>query len=212
MDQTQTPRFISRFEPLLYVPAFTQKDFQSTNLSTQDSHTGNLPEDLGQLQYGVHNSSLNQNNLYTQRQCTTKTPPHTRGVGTQPIQNNHLTLEGFQHQLHLSLEGAKHNPNLSLEGANHHSKINLYTRGIPQIRRVNNQVITKTTNNLFSQKHRSYREDRMIQLKCRKQSVLNKENHLGKSPNRYRIFRPKTNSQKTIFFEITNTLNREQEF
>ena len=42
MDQTQTPRFVSRFEPLLYVPAFTQKDFQSTNLSTQDSHTGNL--------------------------------------------------------------------------------------------------------------------------------------------------------------------------
>ena len=42
MDQTQTPRFVSRFEPLLYVPAFIQKDFQSTNLSTQDSHTGNL--------------------------------------------------------------------------------------------------------------------------------------------------------------------------
>ena len=39
---TQTTRFISRFEPLLYVPAFTQKDFQYTNLSTQDSHTGNL--------------------------------------------------------------------------------------------------------------------------------------------------------------------------
>ena len=42
MDQTQTTRFVSRFESLLYVPAFTQKDFQSTNLSTQDSHTGNL--------------------------------------------------------------------------------------------------------------------------------------------------------------------------
>ena len=27
MDQTQTPRYVSRFEPLLYVPAFTQKDF-----------------------------------------------------------------------------------------------------------------------------------------------------------------------------------------
>ena len=42
MDQTQATRFVSRFEPLLYVPAFTQKDFESTNLSTQDSHTGNL--------------------------------------------------------------------------------------------------------------------------------------------------------------------------
>ena len=25
--QTQTQRYVSRFEPLLYVPAFTQKDF-----------------------------------------------------------------------------------------------------------------------------------------------------------------------------------------
>ena len=27
VDQTQTTRYVSRFEPLLYVPAFTQKDF-----------------------------------------------------------------------------------------------------------------------------------------------------------------------------------------
>ena len=26
-DQTQTPGYVSRFEPLLYVQAFTQKDF-----------------------------------------------------------------------------------------------------------------------------------------------------------------------------------------
>ena len=36
MDQTQTPRYVSRFEPLLYVPAFTQKDFHYI------VHTGNL--------------------------------------------------------------------------------------------------------------------------------------------------------------------------
>ena len=34
VDQTQTPRYVSRFEPLLYVPAFTQKDFHY--MSTQD--------------------------------------------------------------------------------------------------------------------------------------------------------------------------------
>ena len=34
VDQTQTPRYILRFEPLLYVPAFTQKDFHY--MSTQD--------------------------------------------------------------------------------------------------------------------------------------------------------------------------------
>ena len=27
VDQTQTPRYVLRFEPLLYVPASTQKDF-----------------------------------------------------------------------------------------------------------------------------------------------------------------------------------------
>ena len=27
VDQLQTRRYVSRFEPLLYVPAFTQKDF-----------------------------------------------------------------------------------------------------------------------------------------------------------------------------------------
>ena len=27
VDQSQTPKYVSRFEPLLYVPAFTQKDF-----------------------------------------------------------------------------------------------------------------------------------------------------------------------------------------
>jgi len=46
VDQTQTPRYVSRFEPLLYVPAFTQKDFHysvHTGLPTQGTST----EDLG---------------------------------------------------------------------------------------------------------------------------------------------------------------------
>ena len=43
---------------------------------------------------------------------------------------------------------------------------------------------------------------------CGKQSVLIKENHLGKTLNRYRIFRPKTNSQKTIFFELKTLLKQ----
>ena len=34
VDQSQTPRHVSRFEPLLYVPAFTQKDFYY--MSTQN--------------------------------------------------------------------------------------------------------------------------------------------------------------------------------
>ena len=34
MNQSQTPRYISRFDSLLYIPAFTQKDFHY--MSTQD--------------------------------------------------------------------------------------------------------------------------------------------------------------------------------
>ena len=48
VDQTQTPRYVSRFMPLLYVPAFTQKDFHNivhTGLPTQ----GTSAEDLGNI-------------------------------------------------------------------------------------------------------------------------------------------------------------------
>ena len=60
----QIIRYVSRFEPLLYVPAFTQKDFHyivDTGLPTQGTST----EDLGNtnLEYTTHLS--NNNNLYT---------------------------------------------------------------------------------------------------------------------------------------------------
>jgi len=40
--QTQTQGYVSRFEPLLYVPAFTQKDFYYPlyDLSQKDLHRG----------------------------------------------------------------------------------------------------------------------------------------------------------------------------
>jgi len=46
VDQSLTTKYVSRFEPLLYVPAFTQKDFHyivHTGLLTQGTST----EDLG---------------------------------------------------------------------------------------------------------------------------------------------------------------------
>ena len=33
----------------LYIPAFTQKDFKSTSLSTKDSHKGNLHRGFGAI-------------------------------------------------------------------------------------------------------------------------------------------------------------------
>ena len=54
----------------------------------------------------------------------------------------------------------------------------------------------------------------MIWLKCGKQSVLNKENHLGNLQIDTEILDQKQIPKKTIFFEIKNTLkiNEDQIF
>ena len=52
VNQTQTPKYVSRFELLLYVPAFTQKIFHYVH-----THKGTFTKEL-QIQPGVHNSSL----------------------------------------------------------------------------------------------------------------------------------------------------------
>ena len=64
VDQTQTPRYVSRFEPLLYIPAFTQKDFHyivHTGLLTQ----GIPIEDLGNTTLEYTTPLSNKYNLYT---------------------------------------------------------------------------------------------------------------------------------------------------
>ena len=80
VDQSQTQRYVSRFEPLLYVPALTQKDFHYNvhiGLPTQGTST----EDLGNTTLEVHNSSLKQ-----------QQPLHNR-QGTKPHKIN-LSIEG----------------------------------------------------------------------------------------------------------------------
>ena len=63
MDQTQTTRYVSRFEPLLYVPVFTQKDFHfDIGPSTKEPPPRNYNFTLG-----VHYSTLKYNHLYTKR-------------------------------------------------------------------------------------------------------------------------------------------------
>jgi len=84
----------------LYVPAFTQKDFQSTNLPHRTPTQGTSTEDLGQQQPGVHNSSLNYKHnlsLEARHKATTNTTSHKRGRHLANT-TNHLTLEGFQHK------------------------------------------------------------------------------------------------------------------
>ena len=82
MDQTQTPKYVSRIEPLLYVPTFTQKD---SIMSTQDPHTGNLHR--GICMYKVRS---------TQLLSPTQPPLHKR-QGTKPKQC-HLYTRGIKAQ------------------------------------------------------------------------------------------------------------------
>ena len=62
MDQTQITRYVLRFEQLLYVPAFTQKDFYY--VYTGPSTNGPSPRNYNST-LRVYYSSLKYNHLYT---------------------------------------------------------------------------------------------------------------------------------------------------
>ena len=75
VDQIQTPRYVSRFELLLYVPAFTQKDFHyivHTGLPTQGTST----EDLGNTTLEYTTPLSDNHNLYRRG----KAQSHTRST------------------------------------------------------------------------------------------------------------------------------------
>ena len=102
MDQTQSTRYILRFEPLLYILAFTWKDFHYT--STQDFLHREPPMRIWQIQLGVPNSSLQQHNLYT-RGMAQQLSPLIRGIRLKTKQQpqSPLHLEGYQHNFHTQL-------------------------------------------------------------------------------------------------------------
>jgi len=55
VDQMQTPRYVSRFKPLLYIPVFTQKYFHYVH--TEPFTKGHPPRNYNSI-LGVHNSSI----------------------------------------------------------------------------------------------------------------------------------------------------------
>ena len=117
----------------LNVPAFTQKDFESTNLSTEDSHTGNLHQGFGATTTG-------STQLLSQLQIQ---PLHKR-LGTKPPISITSQLEGWA-------QSQTTNQPLT-RGIGHKvttPQINLYPRGITQSRRVYNLVIKRPQTNLF---------------------------------------------------------------
>jgi len=132
VDQTQIPRYDSRFEPLLYVPAFTQKDFHYI-LKTGHPTQGASTEDLGNtiLEY---TTPLSKQQPLHKRQGT---KPHKinltiEGYDTKPNNNNHLSLEGYRHNLH-----------------NH-----LYTREITQSKERLQLLVVSTTTNQYSSQNK----------------------------------------------------------
>jgi len=77
VDQLQTSRYISRFEPLLYIPVFSQKDFHYVH--TGPPTQGTSTEEFDNYKLGVLNSSLQQNNLYTRGKPQQQSPLHLEG-------------------------------------------------------------------------------------------------------------------------------------
>ena len=108
MDHTQIPIYVSRFEPLLYFLAFTQKDihYVHTRPSTKGPPLSNYNSTLG-----VHSSSLKHNH------------PYTRGIGTKP-NHNHLYIRGIRHKAKTQTQLPLHKRVGHKPNHNH-----LYTRG-----------------------------------------------------------------------------------
>ena len=96
VDQSQTTRYILMFEPLLYVPAFTQKDFHY-NVHTGLPIQGTSTEDLGNTNL-EHTTPLSNNNndLYTRGKALSHTRSTlNRGIDTKPTLSPHT--RGIRH-------------------------------------------------------------------------------------------------------------------
>ena len=98
VDQTQIPRYISRFESLLYVFAFTQKDFHYVH--TGPPTKGTSTEEFAIIKLGVHNSSLSPTQPPLHKRQSTKpkqqSPLLKRDKGTKPkLNHNHLQTRGI---------------------------------------------------------------------------------------------------------------------
>jgi len=83
VDHTQTPRYVWRFEPLLYVPVFTQKDFHYVHIGPPTK--GTSTEEFVITKLGVHNYSFQHNHLYIRGKTQRQNNDHlyTRGIKAQ---------------------------------------------------------------------------------------------------------------------------------
>ena len=126
MDQSQTQRYVSRFEPLLYVPAFTQKDFHyivHTGLPTQGTST----EDLGKYSQKYTTPLSNKFNLYTRGKAQLQSPLHLEGWAlSQKIITSHQRDKAQSQHSNNHLYTQR-----DTKTTKHNLHNHFYTRGIP---------------------------------------------------------------------------------
>jgi len=88
VDQTQTTRYVSRFEPLLYVSAFTQKDFHYVHTGPPTKGTSTEEFAITNLEYTTPLSNTTTSTQEVRNKAKTQSPLHKRD-GHKP-NFNHL--------------------------------------------------------------------------------------------------------------------------
>ena len=108
VDQTQTPRYVLRFEHPALRPRLHTEGF-SLYHPYRTSHTGNLHWGFSKYKIGVHNSSLQQTQPLHKRQDTTQITSTLWGIGTQSNKyqphTRGIRLKATTQQSPLHLEG-----------------------------------------------------------------------------------------------------------
>ena len=91
MDQTQIPRYVLRFEPLLYVPALHRR---ISTTSTQDLPQRELHRGICNYKVRVYNSSLDTTTSTQEARhiATTQSPLHKRDKAQSQSKGNITTL------------------------------------------------------------------------------------------------------------------------
>ena len=96
MDQTQTPTYVSRFEPLLYVPAFTQKDFHYVHTGPPTKGTYTVKFTIANLEYIAPLSNITTSTQEVRHKAKTQSPLHKRDGHKVKLQSHLHKRDGHK--------------------------------------------------------------------------------------------------------------------
>jgi len=89
----QTPRYVLRFEPLVYVPAFTQKDFHYVHTGPPTRGTSIEKFAITKLEYTTPLSNTTTSTEEARHKAKTQSPLHKTDEGSKP---NSTTITSTQ--------------------------------------------------------------------------------------------------------------------